>query len=420
MFALSQTVAQNGLIPFGSTAVPYIACAEITLQQSGAVSPSPLGPYSHPSKRSQSHTSVSTAARPEQHPDDDDDDDDDDDNDNDGSGKDALTGRSIAATSDTARDAHAAQARQGSPRSETTAPARLDDEDEEEAVAASSRPARLAAAVPTVSLVAAGSLAPPRLVPIRLDLEIEGIKLQDVFTWDLGETQTTPRRFAELLCAELRLPTPTFVPAIESAVQQQLLEFAALPMPDVGGDHRIMIKLSIHIGSISLRDQFEWQTSPWLNDPEAFAVNYCAELALGGEFISAVAHSIREQLVGHARLLMHAIAQGLVPPINVVFRPTTLLNDWSPQIEMLSETEMMRLRQNTERETRRIRRLQKKPTSGHEAQQPTFSSTLPRTQADIDAFREPVDEDTVFTRSGRLTGPSRNRAGYTGFRSKRG
>lgn len=37
------------------------------------------------------------------------------------------------------------------------------------------------------------------LVPIRLDMEIEGQKLRDTFTWNKNETLTTPEQFAEVI-----------------------------------------------------------------------------------------------------------------------------------------------------------------------------------------------------------------------------
>ena len=48
-------------------------------------------------------------------------------------------------------------------------------------------------------------------------------------------------------------------------------------------------------------DQFEWDLSNPLNNPEDFARCLCADLGLGGEFVTAVAYSIRGQLSWHAK-----------------------------------------------------------------------------------------------------------------------
>ena len=60
-------------------------------------------------------------------------------------------------------------------------------------------------------------------------------------------------------------------------------------------------QLNIHVGNISLVDQFEWDLSNPLNSPEQFARQLCADLGLGGEFATTIAYSIRGQLSWHAR-----------------------------------------------------------------------------------------------------------------------
>ena len=58
-------------------------------------------------------------------------------------------------------------------------------------------------------------------------------------------------------------------------------------------DQRVIIKLNIHIGNISLVDQFEWDLSDECNSPEDFARKICADLSLGGEFVTAIVYSVR-------------------------------------------------------------------------------------------------------------------------------
>ena len=60
-------------------------------------------------------------------------------------------------------------------------------------------------------------------------------------------------------------------------------------------------QLNIHVGNISLVDQFEWDISNPRNSPEDFARILCADLGLGGEFVTTIAYSIRGQLSWHAR-----------------------------------------------------------------------------------------------------------------------
>lgn len=61
------------------------------------------------------------------------------------------------------------------------------------------------------------------------------------------------------------------------------------------------LQLNIHVGNISLVDQFEWDMSEKENSPEKFALKLCSELGLGGEFVTTIAYSIRGQLSWHQR-----------------------------------------------------------------------------------------------------------------------
>lgn len=62
-----------------------------------------------------------------------------------------------------------------------------------------------------------------------------------------------------------------------------------------------LFQLNIHVGNISLVDQFEWDMSERENSPEKFALKLCSELGLGGEFVTTIAYSIRGQLSWHQR-----------------------------------------------------------------------------------------------------------------------
>lgn len=117
---------------------------------------------------------------------------------------------------------------------------------------------------------------PELLVPIRLDMEIEGQKLRDTFTWNkngqllnipsgnrqalntiFAESLITPEQFAEVLCDDLDLNPLTFVPAIAQAIRQQLDAFPNEPpsIIEENTDQRVIIKLNIHVGNTSLVDQ---------------------------------------------------------------------------------------------------------------------------------------------------------------------
>merc|ERR1712126_476828 len=198
---------------------------------------------------------------------------------------------------------------------------------------------------------------PEVLVPIRLDMDIEGQKLRDTFLWNKNESMMTPDQFAEVLCDDLDLNPIHFVPAVTAAVQQQLDNF-----PSEGEnllkeqqDQRVIIKLNIHIGNISLVDQFEWDLADENNSPEEFSKKLCCDLGLGGEFVTAVLYSIRGQLAYHGK--SYVLSENQMPAVENAFRDQGEADIWSPFLETLTDAEMEKKIRDQDRNTRRMRRL---------------------------------------------------------------
>jgi len=198
---------------------------------------------------------------------------------------------------------------------------------------------------------------PEDLVPIRLDIEFDGQKLRDSFTWNKNETLITPESFAEVFCDDLDLPANSFVPAVATAIQQQIKQNSSeseLNLEDVR-DQRVIIKLNIHVGNVSLVDQFEWDLAEPLNSPEQFAMSLCTDLGLGGEFVTAIAYSIRGQLSWHAKT--YAFSEAPLPTIENPFRTGNDVDHWCPFLETLTDAEMEKKLRDQDRNTRRMRRL---------------------------------------------------------------
>ncbi|KAI9344894.1 hypothetical protein BDR26DRAFT_917016 [Obelidium mucronatum] len=134
------------------------------------------------------------------------------------------------------------------------------------------------------------------LVPIRLDFEIEGLKLKDAFMWNLKEKFLTPKKFAEFICEDLDIPSST-VEIIEDAIKAQINEHLNLLASEVPfeDDTRIVINLDILFNQYHLIDRFEWDLASPLT-PEEFALQLAKDLGLGSEFPPLVAHAIHEQI----------------------------------------------------------------------------------------------------------------------------
>lgn len=194
------------------------------------------------------------------------------------------------------------------------------------------------------------------LVPIRLDIDCDGHKLRDTFTWNKNEQLITIETFAESLCNDLDLSIPTVAPVIINSMKNQIEQHSLLESEESSSsakDQRVLIRLNLHVGNVSLIDQFEWDMSETKNDPEQFAVALCTELGLGGEFITGIAYSIRAQLNFHKKTCSNYTN---LPTIEIAFR-TGDLDLWSPVLGTLTEQEMERMLKDQERNARRMRRL---------------------------------------------------------------
>jgi len=195
------------------------------------------------------------------------------------------------------------------------------------------------------------------LIPIRLDIEIDGQKLRDTFTWNKNEKLITPEAFAEALCDDLDLPAVSFAPSIIQALKSQIEQYSVdfEDMDPVIIDQRVLIKLNLHVGNVSLQDQFEWDMSEPLNDPEEFARTLCTELGLGGEFVTAISYSIRGQLNWYRKT--YAFHEDPLPTVKKAIRTSVDIDKWCPELETLTEAEMEKKLKDQDRSSRRMRRL---------------------------------------------------------------
>ncbi|OCH92769.1 SNF5-domain-containing protein [Obba rivulosa] len=132
---------------------------------------------------------------------------------------------------------------------------------------------------------------------------------------------------------------------------------------------RILVKLDIIVGSVKLEDQFEWDMDNADPTPEQFAELYCRELGLGGEFRTAIAHAIREQvqiyqkslfLVGHpsdgTAVQDDDLRMSFLPSLTSAARSMEQVGAFTPLLNYLSENEIERNEKEREKELNRRRR----------------------------------------------------------------
>ena len=225
------------------------------------------------------------------------------------------------------------------------------------------------------------------LVPIRLDIEWDKIRLRDTFTWNIHDRVVSPELFAQQLVEDIcpgELPhSEALVHQIVNNILEQISDFHPhifladealdphLPYFAYKNDEmRIVIKLNITIGQHTLVDQFEWDINNPANNPEQFAQQMTTDLCLSGEFATAIAHSIREQcqlftrslyVTGHAfdgrPIEDHELLASFQPsPLPSVFRPHQAAKDFTPYLYEWNEQELEKHEMSMSREERRQKR----------------------------------------------------------------
>ncbi|KAF8556610.1 SNF5-domain-containing protein [Imleria badia] len=134
-------------------------------------------------------------------------------------------------------------------------------------------------------------------------------------------------------------------------------------------DLRILIKLDIIVGSMKLDDQFEWDLENEDASPEQFAEVYANELGLGGEFKTAIAHCIREQvqvyqkslfLVGHpadgSAVQDDDLRMSFLPGLTSAARTMDQIQSYTPILNYLSDGEIERNEKEREKELTKRRK----------------------------------------------------------------
>ncbi|KAL7596218.1 chromatin structure-remodeling complex protein BSH isoform X1 [Lactuca sativa] len=140
------------------------------------------------------------------------------------------------------------------------------------------------------------------LIPIRLDVDIDGQRFRDTFTWNPSDPDSDVILFAKRTVKDLKLP-PAFVTQIAQSIQSQLTEFRSFEGQDMyTGEKIVPIKLDLRVNHTLIKDQFLWlnqfqDLNNFDSDPEEFARIICEDLGIQDPEVGpAIAFAIREQL----------------------------------------------------------------------------------------------------------------------------
>ncbi|PHZ17426.1 SNF5-domain-containing protein [Rhizopus microsporus ATCC 52813] len=240
------------------------------------------------------------------------------------------------------------------------------------------------------------------LIPIRLDIQNDGYRICDTFVWNVNDPSVSPIQFARITCDDLGLPL-YFVRLIAASIVDQIedyyssiygadeenVESTSLHHPlairntklkdgmlDLKTDLftgktelRIFIKLDITIGNMELNDRFEWDITCKENSPEAFAKVLVSELGLSGEFKSAIAHSIREQIYTYVKslhlsqyhdwnksIMDRGFKKSFLPIVKKAMRNSNKIKRFTPSVAQVLDSELVYMEKETVRESRLKRR----------------------------------------------------------------
>ncbi|OQD72445.1 hypothetical protein PENDEC_c021G06111 [Penicillium decumbens] len=270
----------------------------------------------------------------------------------------------------------------------------------------------------------------PTLPAYRRPEPLPPFRIKDTFLWNLHEALATPEEFAIGFVRDLDLPNPQATAmTISNQVRQQLEEFAGValhplfsstqlapapsapPQTEASRDpsmtpavtnvetpenrangatvtvtkdalvndsllnpddaYRCLINLNINLQNKLYTDKFEWSLLHPPGMAEEFAKITCADLHLGGEWVSAISHGIYEAALklkkevcesgglmsginGYGNEIDNQAANGVEAGWR--YDPETLGDEWEPKVETLSKEEIERREGDRERQIRRLRR----------------------------------------------------------------
>jgi SWI/SNF-related matrix-associated actin-dependent regulator of chromatin subfamily B protein 1 len=208
------------------------------------------------------------------------------------------------------------------------------------------------------------------LIPINVNIELEGKKFKEIFFWELNEPYLRVETFAKILVEDNMLP-PSFESEIVNQMNKQINQY--MKFEKVEGEIIRTIKIDLRIGELVLTDQFEWDINNPRNSPEEFAQNLCADLGLGSDFILPISHSIKEQILDHQKAfsnerrryyqLMYNRGnitsnnnQRHVDSCNLLRDVYSDSSDWQPLIKKISSDDIKKFEKKEERKLRYVQR----------------------------------------------------------------
>ncbi|KAG6611870.1 SWI-SNF chromatin remodeling complex, Snf5 subunit [Phytophthora cinnamomi] len=201
---------------------------------------------------------------------------------------------------------------------------------------------------------------PELICPIRLDVDLDGVRFQDTFLVNAALTTCSPEIIATQIAQDEKM-SAKLKDAIAESIRRQILTFTSCLSTEQKSGRIYPIYLDLIIDGFSLRDQFEWDISNDCIATQAFASTLCADLNLPKKFEPAIVFSIYEQVAAYrialsgskwigtnpfqvkgTGLTLPTSSAGYIevmPPLDDVVRSTADAKLWQPVLSELSREE---------------------------------------------------------------------------------
>ena len=208
------------------------------------------------------------------------------------------------------------------------------------------------------------------LIPININVELEGKKFKEIFFWDYFEPYLQPEQFVKIMLDDNNLPI-TFESEILNQLTRQISQYNPNEIY-FEGEIIKTIKLDIRLEDKLVTDQFDWDINNPNNRPEEFSECYCKDLCLDTEFLLPIAHSIKEQILEHRKNIMNDrnyMYQMMVnnrsnnniekqDAYNLTYLRDTINieTEYQPTLRTISQMEILKYEQKEERKSRYAQR----------------------------------------------------------------
>lgn len=206
----------------------------------------------------------------------------------------------------------------------------------------------------------------PIIIPIALNIENNGIRIIDHFTWNINDNSMTPEEFANIYCQDLDLTNNSNLnQQIANVIIETIQESENLASIKFNQDLQILVNLTCHLQDWFLEDNFQWNLNDSSLSPESFAEILVVDLGLKREFLPIITYALYDSLLkikkeymegnlNTAANINNEAAFGYLAGVRLNLED--LGENWAPKIELLTPEEIQRKEIEKERKLRRLKR----------------------------------------------------------------